>query len=256
MVSNILILAFIDVFVYIMLRPSYVSCYILYLFLCLLLSKFIISSASVLYCTAGVPLHLRQEFIYRNPSNLHVSEFHALIVKVTEGLVAEGISVRMSSLSTPTEADLNSNDVVIFITSVKPIHVPRSSAASPHAVNQVREFQHFVPFTMNPKKAHAKTMDQQWKRSLLFTVMDYFPYISIRQTVFTKTSTDISPIEVAIDDINDRVGAMSEELENARAADTNNLMRLIQGTVLPQVRILYNRRICRFFLIVSVNRSI
>ena len=47
------------------------------------------------------------------------------------------------------------------------------------------------------------------------------------------------PIEVAINDIEERVQAMEAELEVSKAvrntSDNNNLMRLIQGTVLPQV---------------------
>jgi hypothetical protein len=187
----------------------------------------------VQYVGRGVPEHLRKEFIYRNPSNLHVSEFHGLIIKVIKEIVPKDVNVRISSMSTPSEDDMNSTDVIIFMTSVKPIY--RTSSGDNVALNQVKDFQHFVPFTLNSKKAHAKTMDQQWKRSIVFSTVQFFPHISIRQAVQSKAVQDMTPIEVTIDDIKDRVVAMTEELANARVGDTNNLMRLIQGTVLPQV---------------------
>ncbi len=189
----------------------------------------------VVFLSSGVPAHLQKEFIYRNANNLHVSEFHALIKKLVTSIVPAGVKVELSNHVTPTQADLDSKDAVICITSVKPIYSTKSSAASPYAANQTNQFQHFIPFTQESGRAHAKTMDMQWKRAITFFVPEYFPFSYIRQPVIRKVSQDMNPIEVSIDDIQDRIDAMQLELGNLRPDDTNNLMRLVQGTVMPQV---------------------
>ena len=138
---------------------------------------------------------------------------------------------------------MESSDAIIFITSVKP--VLDSSITSMFSslekrlclnAGQCKQFVHFLPFTKdNSNKAHAKCMDQQWKYRIIFSVAEPFPYVSIRQEVSSKTVQELSPIEVAIDDIHDRIQAMEEELANSNLNETNNLMRLISGSVLPQV---------------------
>jgi hypothetical protein len=47
----------------------------------------------------------------------------------------------------------------------------------------------------------------------------------------------LNPLENSIDDINIRLEAMLAELKREKkdGADTNNLMRIVQGSVMPQV---------------------
>jgi hypothetical protein len=103
--------------------------------------------------------------------------------------------------------------------------------------NEFSCFQFSVPYTKEGR-AHAKTMDLQWKRTTTLTVKYPFPYILSRQIVATREVRDLSPIEVALDDIQERIVSMSDELKKPSSkaqSDINNLMRLVQGTVAPQV---------------------
>jgi hypothetical protein len=77
-------------------------------------------------------------------------------------------------------------------------------------------------------------MDLQWKRTTTLTVKEPFPGIFTRQQVMSSTSAELSPIEVALEDVAERIEAMQTELE--LGTDNQNLMRLVQGTVMPQVR--------------------
>lgn len=103
--------------------------------------------------------------------------------------------------------------------------------------NEYSVFQFSVPYTKEGR-AHAKTMDLQWKRTTILYVKHPFPYILTRQVVTKREVRDLSPIEVALDDIQERILSMTDELRKPSSkvqSDINNLMRLVQGTVAPQV---------------------
>ncbi|KAJ1425168.1 hypothetical protein B484DRAFT_330954, partial [Ochromonadaceae sp. CCMP2298] len=58
-----------------------------------------------------------------------------------------------------------------------------------------------------------------------------------RQEVLFRDVRTYCPIEVAINDIEDRIDSMEEELGKVilHPSECNSLMRIVQGTVLPQV---------------------
>jgi hypothetical protein len=106
------------------------------------------------------------------------------------------------------------------------------------SLNQVNVFSYSVPFTQDGVRTHAKKIDEQWLRMTLLTVKEPFPYILTRQLVISREIKNYSPIEVATTDIEERIDAMEMELalEVKSNAGSNNLMRIVQGTVMPQVR--------------------
>ena len=167
-----------------------------------------------------------------------MSEFHTLIRNIiTHSLDQKNhnsIEVKISSQNTPTIDDYNSNDIIIFITSVKPLYEPLTSE-NPYSLNQVKNFQYSVPFTLDTNRTHAKTMNTQWKRNIILSVEDYFPYIQNRQIIITKHIIELCPIKVAIEDIQDRIDAIKFELNDYSIPVLNNLMRIAQGSVMPQV---------------------
>jgi hypothetical protein len=103
---------------------------------------------------------------------------------------------------------------------------------------QVSQFHYSVPFTLDGK-AHAKQIEDQWTRTTILEVKEPFPYMLTRQLVIRRTTRDCSPIEVSMNDIDDRIETMEMELgkDTRSQADINNLMRLVQGTVMPQVHL-------------------
>ncbi len=180
----------------------------------------------------GVPPNLRRDFIYRNSNNLHVSEFHGLIRSLLASLVGSEVETKVSPQALPSVSDFDTKDAIIFITSVKPLFQPTTRQRR-YAFNQVKDFQHSSPYTLEGGKAQAKTIDAQWKRNVVLSVKEPFPFMYCRQPIVHRRSTELCPIEVSIDDIQERIDSMRQELNGVVVL--NNLMRLVQGSVMPQV---------------------
>jgi hypothetical protein len=176
-----------------------------------------------------------KEYVVRNADYMHLSEFQALIKK---NLSLKHVSSDVPITVLPDTAPQPSDDApgaFIVMTALKPIF--ELHGESVYSKNMLRKFQFSVPFTKGGK-AHAKTIDLQWKRTIYIEVPHSFPYMMFRQGVSHRTSRDLSPIEVAIDDIQERNIAMKLQLQLKSSKDQmfiNNLMRLVQGTVAPQV---------------------
>jgi len=205
----------------------------------------------VLYIGQGVPERLRnKEFIVRNGNYLHVSEFQALIKCQLQLLVGEKVPVSVLPDTSPVPPE-DSVEAYAYMTSVTPVFKRGDPTLSVPArlehwneritnlatENEYSTFQFSVPFTKEGK-AHAKSIDLQWKRTTVLHVPRPFPYVLTRQVVCKREVRDLTPIEVAIDDINERIQTMNDELKKKPSkaqSDINNLMRLVQGTVAPQV---------------------
>lgn len=212
-----------------------------------------------------MPVLLRdKEYIIRTANHIHVSEFHTLVSNHIKAVIAEGVQVKIIQ-------DTNAVDVkdagwaYIVMNNVKPL-VDRKNLsyasrgfkliddqgsqtgsrqswgkskefASHHTIHITR-FQYSVPFTQDKAKTHAKLMTEQWSKQTILQVKASFPYILTRQEVIGREVVIFSPIEVAINDIEERMEHMEQELLGAihrKQAEINNLMRIVQGTVMPQV---------------------
>ena len=70
-------------------------------------------------------------------------------------------------------------------------------------------------------------------------VKEPFPYILTRQEVIRRDVCEYTPIETSINNIEDRMEKMEIELTGSgdRKPDNNNIMMLIQGSVVPQVNV-------------------
>lgn len=232
----------------------------------------------VYYDGKGVPPYLRgKEFIFRNASHLHVSEFQALVANHLKAIVAEGTEVKMIQDSNAPSDMQDSPIAYLIMNSVKLImskgnigslssaiankyismsygaNAPRLAAApkeyyggsgmlpshnsNVQSLNQVAIFQYSSPFTQDGSRSHAKKIDDQWIRTTILTVKEPFPYVLTRQLVISRETRIYCPIEASTIDIEDRIEAMEIELsiETKSQSDINNLMRIVQGTVLPQV---------------------
>lgn len=210
----------------------------------------------------GVPSHLRgKEFIFRNGNHVHVKEFQDQVISHLKSIVEEGVTVSVVQNISADHALDDSRTAYIIMNSVKlmmnksselsvrsmnnvaasgnksrPTSFPLSDKMAVEGANQVKVFHYNVPFTQKGK-SHAKSIDEQWMRSTILTVKEPFPFIMTRQLVQSREIRVYSPIEVAVYDIDERIEAMEAELEKVvrNPSDCNNLMRIVQGTVMPQV---------------------
>lgn len=216
----------------------------------------------VAYTGQGCPTFLRgKEFIFRNANHLHVSEFHTLVINHAKSVALAGAEVKIIHDGNTLQDIKDENVAYIIMNSVKVVHtqcnrpnpfrlisenparnyrvdyVPRSTLANFHLedLNQASIFRYAQPFTLDGSRNHAKKIEDQWMKTTVLTVKEPFPFILTRQLVTGRDVVILSPIEVAIQDIEERVESMEVELESAVPKDTNNMMRIIQGTVMPQV---------------------
>jgi hypothetical protein len=214
----------------------------------------------------GSPDYLRgKEFIFRNANHLHVSEFQTLVISHLKSIVLPGVDVKIVQDINSAQKNLDDINIAFMVMNSVKLVVSKSSKLSFRAINnnvvkrpmffagdfggnegnkhiealnQVSVFQYSVPFTKDATRAHAKRIDEQWLRTTVLTVKEPFPYILTRQLVVRRDIRDFCPIEVAINDIEERIDAMEVELEKStgkNSSDNNNLMRIVQGTVMPQV---------------------
>lgn len=169
-------------------------------------------------------------------------------------LVPDGTKVTVV-LDTAKIPDDNAADAFICLTSVKAVK-KMSSKVGIAAANQFMSFQYSVPFTLEGG-VHAKSIDKQWKRTTILEVEESFPYMTCRQLVTSRSMRELNPVENAIDDILMRIDAMNYELgrDKKDGADTNNLMRIVQGSVMPQVNG-GALEVARVFLSVDVKEDI
>jgi hypothetical protein len=184
----------------------------------------------------GCPDYLRgNEYVYRNANNLRLVDFQKLLTDHLYELVASGVMVNVV-LDTTKVPNENSGDAVMVITSVRPVKQTGSHMFDIASPNQSKHFQYSVPFTREGG-VHARSIELQWKRTTSLEVEDPFPCMSSRQLVLRRSIRELTPIENAIDDITLRLGTMLVELGRNKkdGADTNNLMRIVQGSVMPQV---------------------
>ena len=219
-----------------------------------------------------------KEFVFRTAAHSHVSEFMQVLSNQLRAIVADGVEVKLvndgaqgitkassnedlryafisiNSLKllmdcNPASPDSASSSLLVSPSGSRPTSLSKRAVLKApklpaergtESLNQVSRFAYSLPFTKDASgKAHAKNIDEQWMRVTTLTVKEPFPYVLTRQAVLSRSVRELSPIEVAINDIQDKIEEISKELDkNARLSpDNNNLMRLLQGIVLPQASI-------------------
>jgi len=77
-------------------------------------------------------------------------------------------------------------------------------------------------------------LSKQQKKKTIFTVELTFPYVKNRLEIVSKLDVIISPIENAIEIIQDRVLKLRAELQ-CNPPKLNSLHQVIQGSVVPMV---------------------
>jgi len=189
-----------------------------------------------------LPKHLRdKEFVYRNGQSLPIADFEEQLKLSLQKLLGDDVSVKISHvdlLQKSSTVEKEDKVVYLYINSIKPVQED-SSSDSP-CVKSTRLFSYSVPFTQDGKK-HAKTFVEQWKKLMELSVAYPYPGPLVRQVVEEKVIRILSPIEVFSEDIEEKIVELRQEHERVTRVGTNNdlsnLMRLVQGAIVPQVNV-------------------
>ncbi|XP_071839033.1 dedicator of cytokinesis protein 11-like isoform X31 [Apostichopus japonicus] len=96
----------------------------------------------------------------------------------------------------------------------------------------IRRFVFETPYTQGGKARGA--VEEQCKRKTILTTSHTFPYIKKRVIVMYHHTIELNPIQVAVEELNQKVMDM-EQVLNADAKDMKKLQLLLQGSVSVQV---------------------
>lgn len=85
------------------------------------------------------------------------------------------------------------------------------------------------PFTMDTNRAHG-SLPEQYKRKTILTVERVFPYVKTRIGIIDREQLTLSPIEVAIEDLQKKTDELRLAIQQ-EPADPKILQMVIQGCI-------------------------
>lgn len=175
------------------------------------------------------------EYVYKEPKVTSLSEISDRLLQQYSQKFGQG-NVRIIMDSAPiVEADLDSKMAHIQVTSVLPYwdktesHVRSTEFEQNH---NVKTFMFETPFTKDGRP--RGTPAEQYKRRTILTSEYCFPYVKKRLQVVEKEEFELTPIEVALDEMRQRVAEL-EEVVFLQPPDAKKLQLKLQGSVCVQV---------------------
>ncbi|KAF5297752.1 hypothetical protein FQR65_LT09926 [Abscondita terminalis] len=175
------------------------------------------------------------EYVYKEPKVTSLSEISERLNKqYSEKFGYEVVKMIQDSVAI-VPADLDSKYAYIQVTHVTPYFEKvdledRQTEFELH--HDICCFMFETPFTKDGKT--RGNPEEQWKRRTILTTHYSFPYVKKRIQVKSKRCVELSPIEVAIDEMQTRVSEL-EDVVFTNPTDVKKLQLLLQGSVCVQV---------------------
>uniref|UniRef100_A0A3B4AQK0 Dedicator of cytokinesis 9b n=1 Tax=Periophthalmus magnuspinnatus TaxID=409849 RepID=A0A3B4AQK0_9GOBI len=176
-----------------------------------------------------------KEYIYKEPKFTPLSEISQRLLKLySDKFGQENVKIIQDS-GKVNPKDLDSKYAYIQVTHVTPylddkeLDDRKTDFEKSH---NIRRFVFETPFTVSGKKQGG--VDEQCKRRNILTTTHCFPYVKKRIAVMYQHQTDLSPIEVAIDEMSVKVAEL-RLLCSASEVDMIRLQLKLQGSISVQV---------------------
>ncbi|GAB5576046.1 dedicator of cytokinesis protein 10 isoform X11 [Prionailurus iriomotensis] len=176
-----------------------------------------------------------KEYIYKEPKLTGLSEISQRLLKLyADKFGADNVKIIQDS-NKVNPKDLDPKYAYIQVTYVTPffeekeIEDRKTDFEMHHNINR---FVFETPFTLSGKKHGG--VEEQCKRRTVLTTSHLFPYVKKRIQVISQSSTELNPIEVAIDEMSKKVS----ELNQLCTMDEVDMIRLqlkVQGSVSVKV---------------------
>ncbi|XP_012977824.2 dedicator of cytokinesis protein 10 isoform X12 [Mesocricetus auratus] len=176
-----------------------------------------------------------KEYIYKEPKLTGLSEISQRLLKLyADKFGADNVKIIQDS-NKVNPKDLDPKYAYIQVTYVTPffeekeIEDRKTDFEMHHNINR---FVFETPFTLSGKKHGG--VAEQCKRRTVLTTSHLFPYVKKRIQVISQSSTELNPIEVAIDEMSRKVS----ELNQLCTTDEVDMIRLqlkLQGSVSVKV---------------------
>ncbi|XP_051508560.1 dedicator of cytokinesis protein 8-like isoform X2 [Myxocyprinus asiaticus] len=176
-----------------------------------------------------------QEFIYKEPGITHLPEISHRLENFYSQCFGDGV-LEMIKDSTPVDRNkLNPNKAYIQITFVEPYfddYEMKDRLTNFEKNFNLRRFMYTTPFTKSGRPRGE--LNEQYKRKTILTTMHAFPYIKTRINVIQKEEFDLTPIEVAIEDMQKKTRELAEATHREKP-DAVMLQMVLQGSVTATV---------------------
>ncbi|KAM8953703.1 dedicator of cytokinesis protein 10 [Pelodytes ibericus] len=176
-----------------------------------------------------------KEYVYKEPKLTGLSEISQRLLKLyADKFGADNVKIIQDS-NKVNPKDLDPKFAYIQVTYVTPyfeekeLEDRKTDFEKHHNINR---FVFETPFTLSGKKHGG--VEEQCKRRTVLTTSHSFPYVKKRIQVVKQTSTELNPIEVAIDEMSKKVS----ELQQLCIMDGVDMIRLqlkLQGSVSVKV---------------------
>ncbi|KAL2102932.1 hypothetical protein ACEWY4_002100 [Coilia grayii] len=176
-----------------------------------------------------------KEYIYKEPKFTPLSEISQRLLKLYSDKFGPDNVKMIQDSGRVNPKDLDSKFAYIQVTHVTPhleekeLEERRTDFERSH---NIRRFVFETPFTVSGKKQGG--VEEQCKRRTVLTTTHCFPYVKKRIAVMYQHHTDLSPIEVAIDEMSSKVCEL-RVLCSATEVDMIRLQLKLQGSICVQV---------------------
>ncbi|XP_036425770.1 dedicator of cytokinesis protein 9 isoform X5 [Colossoma macropomum] len=176
-----------------------------------------------------------KEYIYKEPKFTPLSEISQRLLKLYSDKFGQENVKMIQDSGKVNPKDLEAKFAYIQVTHVTPyleekeLEERRTDFERSH---NIRRFVFETPFTVSGKRHGG--VDEQCKRRTVLTTTHCFPYVKKRIAVMYQHHTDLSPIEVAIDEMSSKVAEL-KALCAAAEVDMIRLQLKLQGSISVQV---------------------
>ncbi|KAM4616568.1 dedicator of cytokinesis protein 8 isoform 2-T2 [Polymixia lowei] len=172
-----------------------------------------------------------REFIYKEPGITHLPEISHRLENFYSQCFGED-ALEMIKDSTPVDRNkLNPSKAYIQITYVEPFfddYEMKDRLTNFEKNFNLRRFMYTTPFTKSGRPRGE--LQEQYKRKTILTTMHAFPYVKTRINVIQKEEFDLTPIEVAIEDMQKKTRELAIATHREQP-DAKMLQMLLQGSV-------------------------
>uniref|UniRef100_A0A8C4Y8Y9 Dedicator of cytokinesis 10 n=1 Tax=Gopherus evgoodei TaxID=1825980 RepID=A0A8C4Y8Y9_9SAUR len=176
-----------------------------------------------------------KEYIYKEPKLTGLSEISQRLLKLyADKFGADNVKIIQDS-NKVNPKDLDPKYAYIQVTYVTPFFDEKEAEDRKTDFEMHHNINRFVfetPFTLSGKKHGG--VEEQCKRRTILTSIHLFPYVKKRIQVISQTSTELNPIEVAIDEMSKKVSEL-KQLCTMEEVDMIRLQLKLQGSVSVKV---------------------
>uniref|UniRef100_A0A3Q2YBK9 Dedicator of cytokinesis 8 n=1 Tax=Hippocampus comes TaxID=109280 RepID=A0A3Q2YBK9_HIPCM len=172
-----------------------------------------------------------REFIYKEPAITHLPEISHRLENFYSQCFGEDVLVMIKDSTPVDRKQLNPNKAYIQVTYVEPYfddYEMKDRLTNFEKNFNLRRFMYTTPFTKSGRPRGE--LNEQYKRKTILTTMHAFPYVKTRINVIQKEEFDLTPIEVAIEDMQKKTKELAVATHREHP-DAVMLQMLLQGSV-------------------------